>query len=111
MSPAAKATRLFRPWAGLVAGTAAAVAAELIGSGGSFDHCAAMSPVPLLVVATLCLALAVLGAAASVGVLREREPAASRRLVAFFSVGMAGLACVAVILPMMASLVLPPCFG
>ena len=110
MSAAGKAARLFQPWAGLVAGVAGAAVAHQFGADGTFDHCATISPVPLILVSSACMVAAALGALASAKVARGHDEGPTRRLVAFISIGMAALAVFAVILPMIASLILPPCF-
>jgi hypothetical protein len=101
----------FMPWAGLVAGTLAAGVAHQFGSDGTFDHCAAISPIPLLIVSALLLIVAVAGLAGSWTVLRDRSQGQARRVIAVVSVGSATVFAFAIILPMIASLVIPPCFG
>ena len=105
-----EARDLLMPWAGLIAGLVGAALAHQFGSEGAFDSCAAVSPVPLLIVAVLGIALAIAGAIASLAVLRGEAETPVRKLVATISLGMVGLFCFAILLPMIASLVLPPCF-
>ena len=100
----------FTPWAGLVAGVVGGALAHQFGSEGTFNHCAVTSPIPLLVVALVCMAAAGAGAWASWRVARNDSEGASRRLIGVVSVGMAALALFSTILPMAASLLLPPCF-
>jgi len=102
--------RLFKPWTGLVASVLAAVIAHQFGSEGTFDNCLAISPGPLLAVAALCGAAAILGGWSSSQVARGRGEAKSRKLIAIISVGMAVLVLFAILLPMIASVTLPPCF-
>jgi hypothetical protein len=101
----------FMPWAGLASGTAAAGIAHQFGSDGTFDHCAAISPVPLLIVSAIGLLVAIAGLAGSWSVLRDESQGAARRVIAIVSVGAAALFAFAMILPMIAALVIPPCFG
>jgi len=100
----------FRPWAGLAAAVLGAAVAHQFGAFGTFDHCAAISPGPLLVVAATCLAAVLAGAWVSAQVARLGSETAPRRLAAVVSVGFAGLALFATLLPMIASLTLPRCF-
>ena len=99
-----------KPWAGLVAAVAGAALAHQFGAFGTFDHCPAISPGPLLAVAAACLLAIVAGGWASAQVARQGSESASRRLVALVSVGMAALALFATLLPMVAALTLPRCF-
>lgn len=110
MSGSSKPARLFRPWAGLATSVAAMALAHQFGSDGTFDHCAEISPVPLLLVSLACLAAVGVAAMASAGVLRSQDESAAHRLAAILSLGMAALAVFAVLLPMAAALILPPCF-
>ena len=100
----------FKPWAGLVAAVAGAALAHKFGAFGTFDHCPAISPGPLLAVAALCLLAVIAGAWASAQVARLDSESGARRLAAVISVGMAALAVFATLLPMIASMTLPPCF-
>ncbi|HEX6741011.1 MAG TPA: hypothetical protein VF079_04355 [Sphingomicrobium sp.] len=100
----------FKPWAGLVAAVAGAAVAHQFGAFGTFDHCPAISPGPLLAVAALCMIVVIAAGWASAQVARLDSESAPRRLAAVISVGMAGLALFATLLPMIASLTLPRCF-
>ena len=99
-----------KPWAGLVAAVIGAGVAHQFGADATFDDCLANSPGPLLAVATLCILVVLAAGWASGQVARLSSEAPPRRLVAFVSVGMAALALFAIVLPMIASLTLPPCF-
>jgi hypothetical protein len=101
---------LLLPWAGLIAGLGGGALTHQFGSEGMFDDCAAISPVPLLLVALLGIGLAVAGGLASLLVLRREVETPVRKLIATISLGTVGLFCFAILLPMIASLVLPPCF-
>ena len=101
---------LFMPWAGLVAGTIGAGFAHQFGAEGSFDNCSAYSPVPLLIVSALCLLLVAVGGLASWRVMRADSETPARKVVAIISVGSVALYVLAILLPMVASLVIPPCF-
>lgn len=101
---------LFMPWAGLVAGIVGVAIAHQFGSEATFNNCDANSPVPLLIVAVLCLVLIAVGALESWRVLKEDSETSARRLVAIISLGCVALFIMAILLPMIAALVLPPCF-
>ena len=111
MSRASEIRELFMPWAGLVAGVIGAGVAHQFGSEGTFDSCTAISPVPLLIVSVLCLLLTASGALASWQVFRDDVEAPARKLVAIISVGCSAFFLLAILLPMIASLMIPPCFG
>ena len=108
MKPETRA--LFMPWAGLIAGLIGLAVVHQFGSEGMFDSCAVVSPVPLIIVALLGIGLTVAGGLASLSVLRGDSETPVRKLVATISLGMVGLFCFAMVLPIIASLVLPPCF-
>jgi hypothetical protein len=101
---------LFMPWAGLVAGTIGAGVAHQFGAEGTFDGCDAVSPLPLLIVSALCLLLVAIGGFESWRVVRADAETPARKVVAIISVGSVALFLMAILLPMVASLVLPPCF-
>ena len=75
------------------------------------SSCTAISPVPLLIVSVLCLLLTASGALASWQVFRDDVEAPARKLVAIISVGCSAFFLLAILLPMIASLMIPPCFG
>jgi hypothetical protein len=110
VSGSAELWHLFKPWTGLVAAVVAAAVAHQFGADATFDNCLATSPGPLLVVAILCGAVAIVGGWSSAQVARKRSEENPRKLIAIVSVGFAGLALFAILLPMIASLTLPPCF-
>jgi hypothetical protein len=105
-----KFAMLFLPWAGLIISLAGLILAHQFGSEGMFDDCSAIAPLPLLLVALLGLILNVIGAVGSWRVWRNRDEAPARRLIATISLGSAALFAIAIILPIIATAVLPPCF-
>jgi hypothetical protein len=105
-----QASDLFMPWAGLVVGIIAAGVTHQFGSEGVFDDCSAISPIPLIVVALLGVAATVVAAVASWHVVRGDHESPARRVVAVISVGTAALFVLSMVLPIIASLILPPCF-
>jgi hypothetical protein len=101
---------LMMPWTGLVTGLAALAVAHQFGSDGVFDDCLAVSPVPLVVVSLLAIAATLTGGFASWTVFRNDSEAPARKIVAVVSVGSAALFAFAMILPIIAAVVIPPCF-
>jgi membrane associated rhomboid family serine protease len=99
----------FVPWAGLVVGLISAAVVHQFGSEGTFDHCRTISPGPLLVVAAIGILACVASGLASWRGIRGSDDEA-RRVVGVISAGMAALFIFAILLAMIASLVLPPCF-
>ena len=75
-----------------------------------FNDCAAVSPGPILLVSLLGLALTAAGAVGSWRVYKRKREESSRRLIAMVSLGMAALFAMAILLPVVASLVIPPCY-
>jgi hypothetical protein len=100
----------FVPWAGLVVAVIGIGVAHQFGSEATFHDCEAASPGPLLIVTLAAIAVTSLAALASWRVVSDRNQGAARRLVGIVSVGAAALLVFATLLPMIASLVLPPCF-
>ena len=101
---------MLKPWAGLVVGVIGISLAHQFGSEGTFDDCASVSPIPLLLVSAACIAAAIVAGWASYTVRREQPANRTRQLIAIISAGFAALAVFGIILPMIASLILPPCF-
>lgn len=110
MKGASKLADLMLPWAGLVIGLIAFAVAHQFGSDGTFDHCQSVSPGPLTLVSALSI-LATIGAAfASWTVFHSDSEAPARKIVAFVSVGSSILFVIAMVLPIIAASVIPPCF-
>jgi uncharacterized membrane protein YidH (DUF202 family) len=101
---------IFMPWAGLAVGIVAAAVVHQFGSEGVFNHCKSISPIPLIIVALIGIALTVVAGLKSSQIIRAEEETPARRVVAAISVGSAALFVFSMILPIIASLVLPPCF-
>ena len=96
------------PWAGLVMGLAAAGFVHQFGSDGTFDHCETMAPIPVILVAVLGMVVSLGSGLISWRSVRSGD--ASRRVVGIISVGMALLFAFFIILPVIAALLIPPCF-
>jgi uncharacterized membrane protein len=98
------------PWAGLVIGLVALGIAHQFGSDGTFDHCLSISPGPVLIVSALAIVGTLAGAFASWTVFRNDAEAPARKVVAVISIGSAAVFIIAMILPIIAALAIPPCF-
>jgi uncharacterized membrane protein len=110
MKKGARVREQLMPWAGLVAGTLATGLAHQVGSDSVFNDCASASPVTVLIAALVGLAAVADGGLASWRVVKSRSEGPARRLVAIISVGVVALFVMAILLPLIASLVLPPCY-
>lgn len=99
------------PWSGLVVGIAGAALVHQFGSQGTFNHCAAATPVPILIGASIGVLVTIAAALASWQVARSSSEGLSRRLIGLISVGSAALFIMAMLLPMIASLVILPCYA
>jgi hypothetical protein len=97
------------PWAGLTVGVVAVASVHQFGSDGTFDKCGTIAPVPLLVVAAIGLIACAVSGLFSLRSLRSSDDL-SDRVVATISVGCAAFFSLAIVYPMIAALVLPPCF-
>ena len=101
----------FMPWAGLALGTTGYFLSHQIGSDSTFQDCTVGSP--WIVVLGTVIALAVIGAGAfgSWGIYAAREETPARRLVAVVGLMACALYTLGVLLPFIASLVIPPCWA
>lgn len=99
----------FAPWAGLVVGTTAWSTAHQFGADATFDDCGAFAPGPILAVAIIAILATALAGLLSWSAFR-REGSQARRVIAVVSVGLAALFCLAIIYPILATLIIPPCF-
>ena len=110
MKRSSELTDLLMPWTGLMTGVVTLSIAHQYGSDGVFDDCSAVSPAPLLIVSILMIAATLAGAFVSWRVLRNDVEAPARKVVAVVSLGASALFVLAMILPMIAAVVIPPCF-
>ncbi len=110
MKPRERLADSLVPWAGLGVGIIAAAIVHQFGSQGTFDHCKPISPIPLIIVALVGIIVTTGAGVASWRVLRNGDETPARKVVATVSVGSAALFVFSMILPVIASLVLPPCF-
>lgn len=101
---------LMTPWTGLVIGVVALAIAHQFGSDGTFDHCGSISPGPLIIVSLLAIAATLYGAFVSWTVFRKDAEPQARKVIAAISIGSSAFFVVAMIFPIIAALVIPPCF-
>jgi hypothetical protein len=84
--------------------------AHQIGADSIFNDCQRFAPVPLLIVTTICIISSLGGGLASLRAVRMAGGETTSRVVGVISVGFALLVTLAIILPMLAAIILPPCF-
>jgi hypothetical protein len=108
---AARIRDLFMPWSALALGTAGFFLAHQIGSDSVFQDCAFSSPLMVVVGTIVGLGLLALGALGSWRVYANDSETAARKLVAIVGLLACGLYALAVILPLIASLVIPQCWA
>jgi hypothetical protein len=101
----------FMPWGGIALGTTGYFLAHQIGSDSTFQDCRIGSPTIVILGTLVGLAVIALGAFASWPVFRGSDEGPARRLVAAISLMACVLFAIGVTLPLIASLVIPPCWA
>jgi len=101
----------FMPWAGLALGTTGYFLGHQIGSDATFQDCTVGSPWIVIVGTLVALAVIGLGAFGSWGIYAASEETPARRLVAVVGMLACALYVLGVLLPFIASLVIPPCWA
>jgi hypothetical protein len=100
------------PWAGLIAGVLGGGLAHQIGSDSNHHACWDNGAGLIITVGLLCLLLVAAGAFLSWQIWRRREhESRPRSFIALVSMLAAGFFAFAIVLPMIASLIIPRCFG
>ena len=102
--------RLFEPWVGLITAVLAAGFAHQFGAEGMFDDCQRIGNGVLQLVAVLGIVSALIGGWLSFRIVRRVGESNARRVIAMASAGFAALAAFSTLLPLIASVTLPPCF-
>jgi hypothetical protein len=100
----------FMPWAGLALGTLGVGFAHQLGSDSTFQDCRVGSPLIVIIGTIVGLALIGLGALGSWRVYGADGETPARRMLAIVSIMACGVFAMAVILPFIASLVIPGCW-
>ena len=99
----------FMPWSGIGLGTLGEAVAHQLGSDGVFQHCPT-SPLIVIVGTILGLALVALGALGSWRVYEGDGETPARRMLAIVSLMACAIFAMAILLPFIASLVIPRCW-
>ena len=100
----------FMPWAGLALGTLGFALAHQLGSDATFQDCRVGSPLIVIIGTIVGLALIGLGALGSWRVYGGDGETPARRMLAIVSIMACAVFAMAVILPFIASLVIPRCW-
>ena len=98
------------PWLGLVVGLTAWAFTHQFGSDGMFDDCTTFAPGPIIIVAVVAIVVSLVAGWQSWGIVRDGKQGPARRVIATISVGMAALFSLAMFYPILAALIIPPCF-
>jgi hypothetical protein len=98
------------PWWGLVVGLAAWAITHQLGADGTFDDCVTFSPGPVVFIALVAIAASAVAGWLSWRVVSDGRQGPARRVIATVSVGMAALFSLAMLYPVAAALIIPPCF-
>jgi hypothetical protein len=101
----------FMPWGGLARGTHGVAVAHQLGGDSTFQNCDLGSPWIVIVGTILGLALIATGAFASWRVFGAEGEGPARRLIATVSLMAAALFALAILLPFVAAMVIPPCWA
>jgi hypothetical protein len=101
----------FLPWAGLALGSLGFGLAHQIGSDATFQDCRVASPGIVIAGTIVGLLLVGLGAFWSWRVYAADNEAPARRMLATVSLMACGIFALAIILPLIASLVIPRCWA
>jgi hypothetical protein len=101
----------FMPWAGLALGTTGYFLAHQIGSDSTFQDCRISSPLIVILGILLGLLVIALGALGSWRVYAADAEPPARRLVAVVGLLACALYTMGVVLPFIASLVIPRCWA
>ena len=100
----------FMPWAGLALGTLGAGLAHQIGADATFQDCRFSSPWIVIAGAVVGLTLVALGALGSWQVYSTAGAGPARRFIAMVSLMACGIFALAIVLPFIASMVIPRCW-
>jgi hypothetical protein len=100
----------FMPWAGLALGTTGFFLAHQLGSDSVFQDCRFSSPGVVIVGTIVGLAIVSLGALMSWRVYGAEGETPARKLVAVVSIMACGVFAMGIVLPLIASLVIPRCW-
>ena len=111
MSRSSKIVGTLLPWGGLIGGILGAGLAHQIGSDSVFNDCRAAAPGTVLLVCLLGLLIIGAGAWGSWKVHGDKKEVGARKLIATVSLMTAALLVFAILLPIAAALIIPPCLS
>ena len=100
----------FMPWAGLALGTLGAGFAHQLGSDATFQDCRVASPLVVIIATLVGLGLVALGAVRSWRIYGASAETPARRMIAVVGIMACAIYALAIILPFIASLVIPRCW-
>jgi hypothetical protein len=100
----------FMPWAGLALGTTGYFISHQLGSDATFQDCRVGSPLIVIIGTIVGLAIVAVGALGSWRVFGADAETPARRMIAIVSLMACGLFALAIVLPFIASLVIPRCW-
>jgi len=100
----------FMPWSGLALGTLGVALTHQIGSDSVFQDCEFSSPLIVILAAMLGLVIVALGALGSWRVYAGEGEGPARRMIAIVSLMSCGIYALAIVLPLIASLIIPRCW-
>ena len=100
----------FMPWAGIALGTLGGGLAHQSGADSTFQDCRVGSPAIVLVATILGIALVTLGALGSWRVYNGESETPARKMVATVSLMASAIFALAIILPFIASWIIPRCW-
>ena len=100
----------FMPWSGIALSTLGGGLAHQIGADATFQDCHFSSPGIVIVGTIVGLVLVVLGALGSWRVYSAKSETPARHLIAVVSLMACGIFALAIILPFIASMVIPQCW-
>ena len=98
------------PWAGIALGTLGTGLAHQLGADSTFQDCRFGSPMIVIIGTIVGLLLVALGALVSWRVCDAEAETPARRMVATVSVMASGIFAMAILLPFIASMVIPGCW-
>jgi hypothetical protein len=101
----------FMPWAALALGTTGFFIAHQLGSDATFQDCRVGSPMIVIIGTFVGLAIVGLGALGSWRIYTSESEAPARRLVAVVGLLACALYVIGLLLPLIASLVIPRCWA
>ena len=101
----------FMPWAGLALGTLGGGLAHQIGAESTFQDCAFSSPLMVIVATIIGLVLVAIGALGSWSVYSAEAETPARRMIAVVGLMACAIFTLAIVLPFIASMVIPRCWA